>query len=484
MVERWMWSGAALCAVAMLVGACGGTEGAEPPASTAATATTTNVGSGSPSTATSGPSATTATTSTTPAPTTTTSWGVREDRTLVGPSGFTVDLNRCPDTWRDDAGVSPEAIRIGASAPLTGQFTVLGAVVQGFQARLAEANAAGGIDGRRVEVTVLDDRWDPIQSGANASALSEDDGVLAFAGTFGTGHNGAISSVAEARCVPLLAGSAQAAFSDLANRPWSIGTLGSWNAEVLIAVQQIAAEQPAGTRLLLAVDDEPEYSPTIIRAAQAAVAATPSVELLPAVYVPRDGSGVGAAVDRISAAAPTAVIVATNEGGAVPLLTALAGSSIAPDQRWTTGGTSAALKAAGVAGWRVVRSADPPAVAANPFETGFLSAVAGVPTTDRGAFWAGYVQAEVLIIALRDAADLPGGVTRTNLLLAVRSLDVEYPGAAGIRLHTDGIVDPWAIEGAVITSFDGSTFVPISLVDVDGQTAGCAAGSATSIDSC
>jgi branched-chain amino acid transport system substrate-binding protein len=403
-------------------------------------------------------------------PPTTTTWGVQPGGTLLGPSGFTVDLNRCGAGWADHAGLTTDTIVIGASAPLSGPYAAFGRLLTGMRARLDAANAAGGIDGRRVEVTVLEDGWDAVVSGANAATLA-DDGVLAFAGTFGTKQNLAVSGVAEGRCIPLLAVSNSAAFGDALDRPWSVGTVGSWPAEMLVTVQQIAAAQPAGARLALVVDDEPELTPEVIRAAQAAVARVPGTELLPAVYLPRDGSGIATALAQITAAEPTAIIVAANERGASPILTAISETAIAADQRWTTSGTMAALSTARAGGWRLVRTTEVPTVAATPFQADFLTATVDVAAADRAAFWLGYVQGEVLLIALREAAVRPGGLSRTNLLLALRSLDAEHPGLAGARLHTDGAADPWPVEAGIVTSYDGSSYTTIGVADVDGQTA-------------
>lgn len=223
--------------------------------------------------------------------------------------------------------------------------------------------------------------------------------------------------------------------------------------------------------MLLVVDDEPELTPELIRAAQSATAKVPGTELLPAVYLPRDGSGTDTALAQITAASPTAIIVAANERGATPIITAISATTIAVDQRWTASGTMGALTAAHASGWRLVRPADAPTSAATTFEGDFLTAADNLQPANRAAFWVGYVQGEILLIALRAADAQPGGLTRTNLLVALRSLDAAHPGLAGARLHTNGPIDPWPIEAAVVTSYDGTTYTPIGVVDVDGQTA-------------
>ncbi|MGD9751608.1 MAG: ABC transporter substrate-binding protein, partial [Acidimicrobiia bacterium] len=372
MAARRGWV-AAWLALSVLGAACGAADAEQPITGTTPLSNDTPVGApASTAVSTTAQPAPTTTASTQP-PTTVTSLGVQPDGTLLGPGGLAIDLRQCPEEWGDGAGVTADAISIGTSAPLSGPYAVFSTIQDGMRARLDAANQAGGIGGRRVELTVLDDGWDPTTTGANAVALS-DQGVLALAGIFGTNQNIAAAAVTEPRCIPLLAVSASAGFGDPTARPWSIGTAGSWPAEMLITIQQIALAQPAGAKVLLVVDDEPELTPELIRAAQSATAKVPGTELLPAVYLPRDGSGTDTALAQITAAAPTAIIVAANERGATPIITAISATTIAVDQRWTASGTMGALTAAHASGWRLVRPADAPTSAATTFEGDFLTA--------------------------------------------------------------------------------------------------------------
>jgi len=80
--------------------------------------------------------------------------------------------------------------------------------------------------------------------------------------------------------------------------------------------------------------------------------------------------------------------------------------------------------------------------------------------------------------ALRVAAELPGGLTRPNLILAVRGLLLHHPlSLDGIVLATSGNVDPYPLEGSDVLVFDAAAQSwradsgPV--LDINGTTPPC-----------
>jgi branched-chain amino acid transport system substrate-binding protein len=83
------------------------------------------------------------------------------------------------------AASSSSPITIGASLSLTGDFSADGnAYDQGYKLWAKEVNAAGGIDGRKVELTILDDKSDPNQVVTNYQTLINTDHVDLTFGPF------------------------------------------------------------------------------------------------------------------------------------------------------------------------------------------------------------------------------------------------------------------------------------------------------------
>lgn len=71
-------------------------------------------------------------------------------------------------------------IRLGMSAAFTGPTASVGLAARaGVEAALEEANEAGGIQGRQLELIALDDAYEPSQTGPNMKRLIEDHQVLA-----------------------------------------------------------------------------------------------------------------------------------------------------------------------------------------------------------------------------------------------------------------------------------------------------------------
>src|SRR5258705_10560981 len=80
-------------------------------------------------------------------------------------------------------GVTKTSILIGQSSPFSGSNKELGDDIrEGLQAYFKQVNAAGGGNGRTLELIALDDANDAKRSGENARILIEQKGVLALIG--------------------------------------------------------------------------------------------------------------------------------------------------------------------------------------------------------------------------------------------------------------------------------------------------------------
>jgi ABC-type branched-subunit amino acid transport system substrate-binding protein len=80
-------------------------------------------------------------------------------------------------------GVTKTSIPIGQSGPLTGSNKEFGEDIRdGANAYFEKVNAAGGVNGRKIELITLDDANDAKRSGDNGRILIEERGVLALFG--------------------------------------------------------------------------------------------------------------------------------------------------------------------------------------------------------------------------------------------------------------------------------------------------------------
>ena len=96
-------------------------------------------------------------------------------------------------------GAGGEPVKVGASLPLTGEFSEPGkAAKQGYEVWEAMVNESGGlIDGRKVEMVIKDDQSNQNTIVADYNALISQDKVDLLLGTFSSLLNLPASTVAE-----------------------------------------------------------------------------------------------------------------------------------------------------------------------------------------------------------------------------------------------------------------------------------------------
>ena len=113
-----------------------------------------------------------------------------------------------------DAGngaASGETIKIGCLAPLTGEVSVYGiATSQGIKMGVDEINAAGGIDGRMIELITLDEKGDATEA-VNAYNSLVDQGVVAIIGDVTSKPCIAVAELAAEDNMPMLTATGTAA---------------------------------------------------------------------------------------------------------------------------------------------------------------------------------------------------------------------------------------------------------------------------------
>jgi ABC-type branched-subunit amino acid transport system substrate-binding protein len=106
---------------------------------------------------------------------------------------------------RAENGVSADKIMLGQAAALTGPSAELGLGMKvGLEAAFAEANRAGGIKGRKLELRSVDDGYEPTRSIEVVKKLLVDDKVFSIIGTVGTPTAAAIQPIATDAGVPMI----------------------------------------------------------------------------------------------------------------------------------------------------------------------------------------------------------------------------------------------------------------------------------------
>jgi branched-chain amino acid transport system substrate-binding protein len=104
-----------------------------------------------------------------------------------------------------NSGIFNDRIVFGQAAPLDGPAAALGTGMRdGILAAFNEANKAGGIHGRRVELIARDDGYEPVRSAAVTRQLITEDNVFALIGPVGTPTSQAAQPIAAEAGVPFI----------------------------------------------------------------------------------------------------------------------------------------------------------------------------------------------------------------------------------------------------------------------------------------
>ena len=92
-----------------------------------------------------------------------------------------------PSVAKAEQGVSNDRIVFGQAAPLEGPAAQLGLDMQaGSRAAFEEANKAGGVKGRKLDLVSMDDGYEPNKSIEATKKLLDEHKVFALIGPVGT----------------------------------------------------------------------------------------------------------------------------------------------------------------------------------------------------------------------------------------------------------------------------------------------------------
>jgi branched-chain amino acid transport system substrate-binding protein len=146
-----------------------------------------------------------------------------------------------------DPGVTPTTVLLGGTAPLTGPQSAYASIARGAKAYFDYVDSKGGVNGRRIDYTVLDDVSDPTQTAQLTKRLVEKDGVFAVFNTFGTDQNLAVRDYLNQKKVPQLfaASGATTLGSESGQYPYTIGLRPTLSAEGWVLGQYLARTQGA-----------------------------------------------------------------------------------------------------------------------------------------------------------------------------------------------------------------------------------------------
>jgi branched-chain amino acid transport system substrate-binding protein len=139
-------------------------------------------------------------------------------------------------------GVSGDRILIGQTAGFSGiQAGTVKELTDGAKLYLDFVNARGGVNGRRIELVSLDDKFDPKLAAANAKVLIEEKHVFAMFLNRGTPHTEGILPLLKSSGVPLIAPSTGADLLHVPVNPLVFNVRSKYQLEAEKGIVQLAA---------------------------------------------------------------------------------------------------------------------------------------------------------------------------------------------------------------------------------------------------
>ena len=202
-------------------------------------------------------------------------------------------------------GVTAERVLFGQSAAFSGPAAELGRGMRlGIQAAFKEANDAGGVHGRRLELHSLDDGYEPEAAIENTRRLIEDEGVFALVGGVGTPTSRSAVPVADEAGVPYIAPFTGAGF--LRGEPHVINLRASYAQETEEMVERLTTD--LGIERIAVVIQNDSFGRAGLAGVRAALDKRGMEAVATGVY-PRNTTAVKTAIVDIEVGRPEAVII-------------------------------------------------------------------------------------------------------------------------------------------------------------------------------
>lgn len=155
-----------------------------------------------------------------------------------------------------DPGVFADKIVFGQAAALEGPAAALGQDMRvGILAAFQEANKAGGVNGRKLELISKDDGYEPTKSIEVTKKLLDEDKVFALVGPVGTPTSSATQPIAAEMGVPFVGPFTGAEFLRNPFKPNVVNVRASYFQETEAMVERLTKDRNA-TRIAILYQDD------------------------------------------------------------------------------------------------------------------------------------------------------------------------------------------------------------------------------------
>ncbi|MBV8060118.1 MAG: ABC transporter substrate-binding protein [Alphaproteobacteria bacterium] len=207
----------------------------------------------------------------------------------------------------EEVGITPTEIKLGQVAALEGANSWLGKGMRtGLMAAFSEVNYTGGINGRKITLVSRDDSYDPDKAAASVKQVINDDKVFAVVGCVGTPTSNAIVPITEEANVPFVG--ALTGAKSLRDPKWKnvVNFRASYGQETEVWIQYLTKD--LGLKKVAAFYQDDAFGQAGLSGVKAAMDKR-SMTLVAEGGYPRGTKDIAAALDKIKAAQPEAVVM-------------------------------------------------------------------------------------------------------------------------------------------------------------------------------
>lgn len=160
-------------------------------------------------------------------------------------------------TMQSHAIAAESVIKLGTIAPLSGPNAAYGELAKTAAALAEKVNSEGGLNGRKINLIVADDGYNPAKAMEQVKKLVERDKVLAIVMPVGTPTNTAIRKYLNDKKVPqYFLSSGASKWDDIKNYPWTLGWNATYSSEGVVYVDYALKENPDAKIAVLAQNDD------------------------------------------------------------------------------------------------------------------------------------------------------------------------------------------------------------------------------------
>ncbi len=432
-------------------------------------------------------------------------WGLQPDgKTVLGPDGFTFDTSKCPVGWNNTEGLTDTQIKIGNHTPLSGTLADAGNISKSAQAILNYYSTTDLFTDskgkkRAVNMILKDDGYDPTRSIPIVDEFLDSEKVFAI---WGLGSPSVMKTYDKinGRCVPHpFAVTGHPAWGDPVNHPWTSGILLAYNTEAVLwgafidqRISELTAKDGKATIAALIMNND--FGKAYEAGFKSYLAKSPNKDRIEYVSetIEPQAPTVTDAMTNLAAKKPEMFIQMLAGTPCAQSITEVAQNGIKETAKYLMAAsvcknaTYVGEKVVGAAsdGWWVmgggIRDMLSPAEDTNPWIVWARNMLknAGYDYKASGGLGQGSVIGFGWAQLIAVAGQLDGGLTRTNMLVAGRALEITHPGyLEGIRWNVSGNKDAYWIEGTEVGKWDVTKQTWIKqgdIIELSGKSASCA----------